>query len=923
MNAIFKKGLIIMSLSVTGMTQAEPLSLSVEGGVYRMFTRGEDRPVLVLEGPVGAELRLVARDASGQLAGWEKEVELTDDGARIEFPDKIGYHRVEARGTADGRELAATVDLGIVPPQAPGARPESFFGSNTSSVRTGDQLRLLNTIGMRVQRSHFQGWARAEGPTDGSALPMRFDGLDKQWNEARESGSWVLPITAYAFENAKSELAGRTNMHGPPRDFEEFCATWRVIIERYPEIETYEFWNEPWIFGWTWAADAVEYRRLQTMFLQMALEVNPDLRLLAGSSSMFVEDHIEPYPESWKGLLQGTTHHPYVAVTHPTMRGGAQARSIDHGMVVTRRMGLPYYYLTEGGTRYRDPEAPGSQHNNIQNARKLIHYHLRAALSGAYRADIQWNIGYGPEWTLPNTAYAFMASQLEDRPVVAEIWPRHELIWGAVFANPRHVDEAVRALPRADELRGRWEVPVPEERTHDPTKVAVLYSLTGASNEQIDTGGTLTIEPAGDLRAFDLTGREIMPEADRLVLPFTESPVYVTTEELPVAAFRNLLANARISGVTPVNAYAASLTEPANREQTLLVRVQNQLNRELSGRIEVETLEGVLIGTAPFTAPAGKLVDVGVPWQGMPVSDDNQYGVTVNVKTEAGEVRRQQILAHARFARRTITVDGNLDDWEGLPPVLLDSDRLKGGVDLTRYLLNPHLERPTGDEKGERVLARLWTAYDDENVYLAMAVKQDSFSNRAGQSAKRGDVELPYRTGMPEGLDHIRYTGDSLMVAFGFRDRVPGWGRQMDDLWVWKGHFHDTDYQYVAHSSVDGPQLIRLWGADTPRRTAYQTTAEPWVIPVEGSEIVISRDEERNRTVYEFSIPRRELDLFDPAEGHLRFSFQLVTDQPVNGSNVLRWSEAAGVFDHWWNGGSFSPSWEENLPCQTFFGIEP
>ena len=96
-------------------------------------------------------------------------------------------------------------------------------------------------------------------------------------------------------------------MHGPPRDFSEFCATWEVIIKRYPEIDTYEFWNEPWIFGWTWAADAVEYRNLQKQFFERALKANPKLRLIAGNSSMFCEDHIEAYPDCWKGLLQGVT----------------------------------------------------------------------------------------------------------------------------------------------------------------------------------------------------------------------------------------------------------------------------------------------------------------------------------------------------------------------------------------------------------------------------------------------------------------------------------------------------------------------------------------------------------------------------------------------------------------------------------------
>jgi hypothetical protein len=36
----------------------------------------------------------------------------------------------------------------------------------------------------------------------------------------------------------------------------------------------------------------------------------------------------------------------------------------------------------------------------------------------------------------------------------------------------------------------------------------------------------------------------------------------------------------------------------------------------------------------------------------------------------------------------------------------------------------------------------------------------------------------------------------------------------------------------------------------------------------------------------------------------------------------VEWSVAAGVFDYWANLGSYAPSWNQYLPCQTLFGIE-
>ncbi|HUU11036.1 MAG TPA: hypothetical protein VM431_10925 [Phycisphaerae bacterium] len=145
----------------------------------------------------------------------------------------------------------------------------------------------------------------------------------------------------------------------------------------------------------------------------------------------------------------------------------------------------------------------------------------------------------------------------------------------------------------------------------------------------------------------------------------------------------------------------------------------------------------------------------------------------------------------------------------------------------------------------------------------------------------------------------------------------------MDDPYAWKGHFYDTDYHYAAHVSTEGDQLIRQWGPDTGRRIAYQTDKVPGYGPVRGATIKIRRDEAAKVTVYEMAIPRRELAMFDPAKGRCRFGFVLGNDEKLGLGGGLEWSAAAGVFDHWYASGSFGPSWVSQLPCQTFFGIEP
>jgi len=1001
--------LVALSITVGGAVAADLVAkLEPVGGVSRMFNRPmpltkgrEFEPVVIRlslrnAGPeaFAGVAAFRAEDVFGKPVDWAPQmaVQVPADGKWVQYDvlleKGMGYFSIFADVKGAGASIAAWTDLGVIPEPHPGIRENSLFSSNTSGVFTGEQLDLVQAVGMKVMRAHFQPPGTTKDYVNG-ALPLDFTGQDAAFAEAKEHGVWVLPIVGYALQGVgvvhTTELARKTGMYGPPDNFDAFVKTWEQILRHYPEITTYEVWNEPWIFGWTWAAPPDEWRRFQKMWCKMALKVNPNYRIITGNSTMFVVDHIEHDPGSWKGYLKGTSTHPYGWATgQPTFRSGEAFRAMDYGAEVNRRMGLKYFYLTEGGTEYQMPRpadvaaarkeaddlkkqldglkgqeetqnykdtrqkqeaaakraaAIAARHpvppNNIENARKAIHYAARLALAGGYQSNNQWHIGYGSDWTKPNTGFAVLTHFLEDRPPVAEIWPRHELLCGGIFANPKFATGDVRALPRANELSARWEVPVPLERSADKTKVALIWSYTGPSENNQDKAGTITLTRTPDLRAFDMSGREIRPAGNNLALPFNESPVYITSDQLSVVELRSRIADAAIDGITPVNLYAQPLLKPVDKPQDLIVRVENQMNRDVEAKIVLKIDGRDETATTAAKLASGALADVPVAWPGVKPAADNQYGITLTVEPQTAEPNAQprklqavvhkQIVQAACFVKRTIKVDGSLDDWQNATPVVLDSRTLQGGFDPTQYLLNPHLDAPTGTPEDRRIVARVYTAYDDRNVYVAAAVNEDAFGCTAGTPVEKGrgadKVTLPYLNGMPDGLNHVVFCGDMLQLCFGFRDRVPSEGRQPNDAWAWKGYFCDTDYVYNAHSSTEGDKLIRQWGADTPRRNAYQCESVPGVEPVRGAVIKISRDEAKKLTVYEMAIPRGELKLFDPAKGRFRFGFLLQNGDNVCGGS-MNWSEAAGVFDYWRNMGSYCPTWTQRLACQTFFGVE-
>ena len=275
-----------------------------------------------------------------------------------------------------------------------------------------------------------------------------------------------------------------------------------------------------------------------------------------------------------------------------------------------------------------------SPFNNLENASKIVQYYVTTALAGAYMGNAQWNIGYGPDWTRSNTAFAVMTHFLEDRVPLADIWPQEELLWGGIFANPRFATDAVKTLPRASELTARWNVEA-RERASDATKVAVIWSLTGLSNTQLDQQGELVISDPSGLRAFDLTGREILPVGGRFVLPFTRVPVYITTESLSVIELRDRIAfGALFSRLPRSTCMRFRSLETRVKNRLLFVRIENQLNRPMKGSLTLRIDQSNEQTSTRFKVEAGRLAEVQIGWPGIAVSAENRYPITLTARLD-------------------------------------------------------------------------------------------------------------------------------------------------------------------------------------------------------------------------------------------------------------------------------------------------
>jgi hypothetical protein len=598
---------------------------------------------------------------------------------------------------------------------------------------------------------------------------------------------------------------------------------------------------------------------------------------------------------------------------------------MDMGIAIKRRTDVPYTYITEGGVT---PDIFGS--GSVEAAYKGGEHWLIEMLSGMFQGNMQCGgYGFGPGWDQANTVIATLAFMTEDRPILADIWPYNEMLVGAIFANKKFITDDVKALPRSEDLRQRWEVEVPASRANDVTKVAALFCMTGESNQKIDNQGTLTIDNPADLKAYTMMGGEIQPQGGKLVLPMTQSPVYVLSDNLSVVDLRNRIRGGRLAGVTPVNMYALSLTQPADKKQEMIVRVENQMPCPIEGTLTVQPLDGSASSPANFTIAEGRLKEVRMEWPGAAANVNNVYGIKMTAETKAIDpdgttralksVTRQHLINTALIAKKTIS---GSSDWNGVTPVILDCGQCNTDIES-------NLSSFIGGIGGGSVVARVRLAYDDNFVYVGATVKEPRLSAGAGGASSLNGA---FPAGLPGGLEIPMRTTDGIALGFGFRHRVPNLGgRELTEPWAWRGHYYDTDYLFMAHPSTQGDKLVQNWDADSPRRWGYQTDPFPEHKYVTGGKATIANS--GGTTTYEIAIPRSVMKLFDPSKMNAcRFAFVVLNTEMASVGYLdkkgdmefnMQYARGYGVFDHWNKYlSSFGPSWSPTEPAQTRWGIE-
>ncbi len=475
-------------------------------------------------------------------------------------------------------------------------------------------------------------------------------------------------------------------------------------------------------------------------------------------------------------------------------------------------------------------------------------------------------------------------------------------------------------------------------------------------------GVTLTLEPPPGCRLFDFYGNPVKAEDGRYVIPLNERAFFLRGDperQGSMDALLEALRAARIDGLEPVEIVPYDMLKPVGQKPTLRLRVTNMLNRPVEGTLAA-TLGDLAVEypkTLSLEPRERKRVDVRVT--GGKARADNTYPLSAVFDAgDDGTAEHHEAMHVNWIHRRTVTVDGRLDDWKGAIPQTVNATG-PGGPSFEEAMWLPFETFKAGTENG---VAVAYLACDDTHFYFAARIADDSphpgairFADRDHDAAYYPEVctEIVQPRGKkkaagakperrthrwPEGVRRFSYRRwpalpssyhgvpyDNVLLAFnaiglgedGWLSHLPG---RMPKFVAYK----TTDYEYalnrVSEPYGGGTEIWRLQCPGMPRKHFYpRQPRHPKEGAVDGGQLVV-RYEEGTRLV-ECALPWSEIPdvkaRLDAGET-VKFSYRVNHNTRGPDMELARGRSACEGLSR-----SFHPDWARSWPNELEFAFEP
>ncbi len=329
-------------------------------------------------------------------------------------------------------------------------------------------------------------------------------------------------------------------------------------------------------------------------------------------------------------------------------------------------------------------------------------------------------------------------------------------------------------------------------------KDAIDKLKTAISKNEVLEDATLTITNAqGKFKLFDFYGNTVVTAKGKITIPLNSKGYFLRTDG-SAGSFDLLLKAVQqsyIKGIEPLETIAYDFLQPLNKGASLRLKLTNVLNRPISGLLKLKVAGIVLKDTAlliDFKQNETKLVEIKA--SSIKNIPDNSY--LLNLLFDAGIdgiALHEETLHVNTISKRKITVDGKLDDWEGVLPQQIISDGTKQSS-ITEEAWFPFKNFDKSTAAG---LANGYLAYDENYFYFAAKVADNSVDDGMIRFENRDDEEFFYPEKSYVPYNKFRFGGAMLQDGISYSIR-------------WKGKIKARyNEEYIL--SLNSENLSRLW----------------------------------------------------------------------------------------------------------------
>lgn len=476
-------------------------------------------------------------------------------------------------------------------------------------------------------------------------------------------------------------------------------------------INAVELWNEPWegvsISGW--GADVVRYREIYRVMAEAVLEARREagVKVLMGGACSSANTRDKLFcdgSDTFLPWLDFVSIHYQPLAADPVLEPKWMNRSGEYGRVKV--------WDTESWVANSDDRVAAV----IASMRAMGQDRAAGIYAGNVFTSEKPRIN-GKEYAVaqvwaPGAAVAACQKFLGQR-AFREILFKNGLPWVFVFDGlPKSLDRQADGPANPDD--GTVVIVGDLGASYDKNRT-LFRSVALAQDARMEIS-----DGNGQFVLFDFYGNPVPSKAGKITIPLHGLGYFLRSDGRP-GSFDRLLAEigrAAITGLEPVEIIAHDMTSPISQKPRLKFKITNVQNRCIQGKFTVQ-VDGLSLEPAEQIVSLRKheSQEVDVTVTGGRAAEDNNYKLLATFDAGRLGFKRHAEIMHANvIARRAITVDGQLEDWQGVIPQT--SAQAVGASDTEKAYL-PFLE---WDRQSGGGTVKAWLACDNQFFYFAAKV---------------------------------------------------------------------------------------------------------------------------------------------------------------------------------------------------------